>query len=177
MLVAVSVGAVPAKAAIVASGTVPLENYFIAQGVQGIDITAAGTASVVGSIWINNNAPNAFTLVVTERNGGFLKQGLAAAVPVLGVAGAAVATGTPFSAVCNLIDGAGTGAVWGRTAVFAPVAFAAFVNGSAGTYASSAASTATTDFKIDLNATWVANTTLLAGTYTEVFTISLVAVM
>lgn len=179
VLLAAAVSAVPAKAAMIAGGSVPLENWFQAQGVDGLDITAAGAAKTIGSMWINNNAPNSFTLTVTERNGGFLRAGLAAAVPTAGVAAGAAGTGNPFTAACNLVDGAAQAgdAVWGPTAVFAPVAFGAFVNGSTGVMTPGAASVATVNYRVDIDGTWAADATMLAGYYTEVFTISLVAVM
>ncbi|HKP98463.1 MAG TPA: hypothetical protein VJ385_22220 [Fibrobacteria bacterium] len=179
VLLAAAVSAVPAKAAMIAGGSVPLENWFQAQGVEGLNISAAGAAKKLGSIWLNNNAPNSFILTVTERNGGFLRAGLAAAVPAAGVAATSAGTGNPFTAVCNIVDGAAqaAGAVWGPIAVFAPAAFAAFVAGSAGTMTPGAAAVATVNYRVDIDGTWAADATMLAGYYTEVFTISLVAVM
>jgi hypothetical protein len=177
-LVAASFSAVPAKAAVVAGGVVPLENWFLAQGIDGLDITAAGAAVTVASLWINNNAPNSFTLTVTERNGGFLRAGLAAALPVAGVAATSAGTGNPFTAACNLKDGAAQlGATWGPIAAVASTAFAAPAAGANAVYSPGAAAVATVNYRLDIDATWAADATMLAGYYTEVFTVSLVAVM
>ncbi|MEO7425129.1 MAG: hypothetical protein ABI036_08070 [Fibrobacteria bacterium] len=185
VLLATVVSTVPAKAAMVAGGTVPLENWFIAQGIDGLDIQSVGTSPILlGSIFINNNAPQSFVMTVTARNGGFLRAGLAAALPVLGVAAGAVGTGNPFAAPCNLVDGAAqaAGATWGPTVTAlvtlgaAPgLAFTANNPGSAGTLTGGAASIATSNYRIDVNGSWAATTTMLAGYYVEVFTVGLVA--
>ncbi|GEM_PF-5338093 len=178
VLLAAAMSAVPAKAGVVAGGTVPLENYFEAQGVDGLDIQSVGTAVNIANIWINNNAPGSFTLTVTERNGGFLRVGNAAALPVIGAAGTP-GTGNPFSAACNETHVAG--GTWGPTAVWANHAFSTFTLGSApgdhDVLTPGAQDIATVDYKIQIDGTWIATTTMLAGYYTEVFTVSLVAVM
>lgn len=179
MALAAAVFAVPAKAAILAGGTVPLENYFVAQGVEGLDIKggSGGAAAVIGHLWIWNNAPNSFTLTVTGRNGGFLQQGLAAVLPA---AGAALTQGNPFSAVCSLDDGAtnATDEAWGPTAAtVASSAFSAAAPAHNVVYSPGVQLSATVDFAFDIKGTWIAAPTLLAGYYSETFTISLVAVL
>lgn len=171
--------AVPSKAAILAGGAVPLENYFVAQGIDGLDVAggSGGAAAVIGHIWIWNNSPGSFTLTVTGRNGGFLQQGLAAVMPA---AGAALTQGNPFSAVCSLDDGDvnATDEVWGPTAATAAsTAFAAAAPGHDVTYSPGVQLVATVDFAFDIMGTWVAEPTMLAGYYSETFTISLVAVL
>ena len=180
VLLAAALSAVPAKAGMVAGGVVPLENYFEAQGLDGLDVTAAGAGKIIGHIWIWNNAPNSFVLTVKERNGGFLRAGLAAAVPAAGVAATSAGTGNPFTAACTIDDGAVSPGdkVWGPiAAVAASTAFGAFVVGSTGTITGGAAAVATIDYPLDIKGTWSADATMLAGYYTEVFTVSLVAVM
>lgn len=179
VVIAAALSAVPAKAAVLAGGTVPLENYFVAQGVEGLDIAggSGGAAAVIGHIWIWNNSPGSFTLTVTGRNGGFLQQGLAAILPA---AGTAVSQGNPFSAVCTLDDGATATAdqVWGPTAAVAASSnFSAVAPAHNVVYTPGVQLVATVDYPFDIMGTWVADATMLAGYYSETFTISLVAVL
>jgi hypothetical protein len=170
-----AVCAVPSKAAVLTGGAVPLENYFQAWGNDVGDIrvaNAAMTTNVLGYIILNNNAPNSFVLTVTQRNGGFLKAGSAAALPVLGT------TGNPFtgSQLIHAQTPLGTEAEALTTDATAAIAFVAGVAGTA-VLTGGAQTTALVDYMIEIDATWAAATALLAGYYSETFTISMVAVM
>jgi hypothetical protein len=176
LLLAAAVTVVPTEAAIIAGGSVPLENYFTAVGNEGIDVRAvnvAMTTNVLGYIIINNNAPNSFVLTVTQRNGGFLRLGLAAALPVI-----ATGTGNPFTASQFIHAQTPLGTEAEALTLDATVALpiTAGVAG-AGTLTGGAQPSALVDYMVEINGTWIAAPTLLAGYYTEVFTVSLVAVM
>jgi hypothetical protein len=176
LAMAVGMLAAPAKAAVVAGGSVPLENYFQSVGNDGINVkavNAAFTTSVLGYIVIQNNAPNSFVLTITQRNGGFLRLGLAAALPVL-----ATGTGNPFTA-SQFIHAQTPLGTEAEALTLDATAAVTFVAGPAGTatLTGGAQPTALVDYMIELDATWIAGPTLLAGYYSETFTVSLVAVM
>jgi hypothetical protein len=175
-LMVAAFGAMPANAGLVAGGSVPLENYYMAVGNSGVDVTSANAAlatGVLGTIYINNNAANSFTLNVTQTYGGFLRTGLAAGLPVI-----ATGTGNPFTAT-DIIHSAtpDAGEVKGFTA--GHLAATALVGAAGGTiaYSPGAATVASVNYSVDIRATWIAAPALLAGFYAEKFTISLIAVM
>lgn len=175
MALAAAVFAVPSKAAVLCGGAVPLENYFQAWGNDVGDIrvaNAAMTTNVLGYVILNNNAPNSFVLTITARNGGFLKAGDAAALPTIDVDGNPF-TGAQFIAAQTPL---GTEAEALTTDATVAQAFAAGPAGTA-TLTGGAQTSALVDYMIEINATWIASPALLAGYYSETFTISLVAVM
>jgi hypothetical protein len=176
MAMAAAVFAVPSKAAVVAGGAVPLENYFQTTGNDGIDVkavNAAATTNILGTVVIQNNAPNSFIFTVTQRNGGFLRLGLAAALPVI-----ATGTGNPFTASQFIHSATPMASEVENLTTDATVAVTIVAGAAgAGTLTGGAQTTALVDYKLDIGATWIAAPTLLAGYYSEVFTITLVAVM
>ncbi len=176
VLLVATVSAVPVKAAITAGGAVPLENYFQATGNDGVDVksaNAAFTTNILGTVVIQNNAPNSFIFTVTQRNGGFLRLGLAAALPVI-----ATGTGNPFTGSQFIHSATPMGTEVENLTTDATVAVAITAGAAgAGTLTGGAQTTALVDYKIDIGGTWIAAPTLLAGYYSETFTITLVAVM
>lgn len=176
VLLVVIFSATPIKAAVIAGGPVPLDNYYIGVGNTGIDVSAANAAlatGVLGRLYLNNNAPNSFTLNVTQTYGGFLRIGVAAALPVI-----ATGTGNPFTAT-DIVHSAvpAVGEVKGFTA--ADLAATALTAGAGGTvaYSPGAATVASINYTVDIRATWIAAPALLAGFYGERFTVSLIAVL
>jgi hypothetical protein len=177
VMLAAIVSAVPSHAAVVAGGTVPLENYFVAYGNTGVDVASANATlatGVLATIYINNNAPNSFSLIVTQQNGGFLRLGLLHGLPTINT------TGNPFTAtdIVHTATPSLAPEVKGFTAAnLAATALTAGAGGANAVYSPGAATTASVEYGVDIRATWIAATTLLAGFYQESFTVSLVAVM
>ena len=176
MLAALS--AMPTKAAVVAGGSVPLESYFIAIPSQGIDVaslTAIGAAGKLATIVITNNAPNSFTLSITFTNGGFLQQGLAAGAGAAGTYNAF--TGAQYylrgrNPLGTVVMG------WAVPAAAGATACGGFAAASSCSPAAFGAQTAATvDYSVDIEASWAATTTLLAGFYSEKIVVSLAANM
>jgi hypothetical protein len=177
LLIASTFVAVPTQAAVVAGGTVPLENYFIPfpnQSLAITDLTALGLNGRLATLYINNNALNGFILTTTLTNGGFLRHGLA---PVAFAAG----NGNAFTGCQYFGDGRNPLATVSKgfaVPASGALAFAGFVATSVGTYTVTGPQTqATVDFSIDIEASWAAKATLLAGFYSEKLVVSLVAVM
>ena len=167
--------ATPSKAAIIAGGSVPLDNYFVAVGYDGLDVRGTGTLATLASIYITNNAPNSFSLVVTVAYGGFKRLGSAAGVPVV-----ATGLGNPFTAIEIIDASAGhtlASEVMSFTPALATTAITPGLNASNTAWAPGAQAVATVDYGVDVNATWAAAPTLLAGYYREVITVALTAVM
>ena len=175
MALVAAVLAVPSKAAIIAGGSVPLENYFVAVGYDGLDVRAVGTLATLATIYITNNAPNSFSLVVTVAYGGFKRLGSAAGVPVV-----ATGLGNPFTAI-EIIDASAGHSLASETMSFgAALATTPIVPGLAASNAAwvpGAQAEASVDYGVDVNATWAAAPTLLAGYYHETITVALTAVM
>jgi hypothetical protein len=178
LLIASTFVAVPTQAAVVAGGTVPLENYFIPfpnQSIQVMDVTVVSAAGRLASLYINNNALNGFILTTTLTNGGFLRHGLAPAAFTAG-------NGNAFTSVLYYGDGR-TALATASKGFLVPAAantgvWTGFAATNTGTYTVTGPQTqATVDFTIDIEAAWSAKTTLLAGFYSEKLVVSLVAVM
>jgi hypothetical protein len=167
-LVAASFSAVPSYAGIVAGGSVPVINQWRGMGVTGLDVSSAATAQVIASIWIDNNTAGGFDLTITATNGGFAKPGSTDIT---------TGNGVPFTALKG--DEAATlpaDAVLSGAAIAAQLTFSTFV-GETVTYTAGTQTAATVDYQIDISGTWAADATLLAGYYTETFTVTMVATL
>jgi hypothetical protein len=170
LLFAAAVSAVPTHAGVVAGGTVPVINTVRAIGNSSIDLSADGADANLVAFWVDNNTPGGFVLDVIMAEGGFS--------PVGGVVAAGVAF-TTVDVVENTVSNTATGgalgtgaAAWADLTQAAPAAAATMT----APYTSGAQTTATVDYGLTITADWTAVTTLLAGYYSETFTISLVAV-
>jgi len=172
LLFAAAVSAVPTHAGVVAGGTVPVINTVRAIGNSSIDLSADGAGSNLVAFWVDNNTPGGFVLDVVMANGGF--------APIGGL----VAAGQAFDVVDvveNTVSNTATGGTlgtgvtaWADLTQAAPAAAATMT----APYTSAAQTTATVDYGLLITADWTVASpqTLLAGYYSETFTISLVAV-
>ena len=164
MALAAAVLAVPAKADVSVGGTVPITNDFMAFGNTALDIQSVGAAKVMATVFVNNNTAGGWTLTATILNGGFLNAGIASP----GVQGQNLQS---FTALPTMILSTVNQGTLGGALV--PTAFSGFVAGSSGSTTSGAQTVATKNYGIDITGTWVAVTTLLAGTYRESITLAL----
>jgi hypothetical protein len=162
MLAAV-MSVVPAHAGIVAGGSVPVINQWRGIGVTGLDVASKGDTVTLANIWIDNNTANGFDLTITCTNGGFGLPGDTAVVPFTALWADSTASTQPGTL--------GTGAA---TSFATDLNITPGANATA-TYSSGAQTTATDGYQLDLFGSWAASTTLLAGYYTESFTISMKA--
>jgi hypothetical protein len=149
--------------------TLTSENY-----VTNLDIVGASglTNAVIVSGTINNNDENGWDLTVTSANAGKLQRGAGGAgrelvynnitlVSTGGTLGAGLTN--PSNTTRNVATGAGAGDVIGTTHFFTHTQFA-----GTGT-----ATSATVDYTFELRISASANTSLLAGTYTDTITLTL----
>ena len=166
LALAAAVSAVPAKAGVVAGGTVPVINTIRAIGNTSLDLSAAGTAVPLVTFYMDNNTAGGFTISVTSTNGGFAPPGglVAAGIAfsVFGIAAPATTSGTLGASVAQ----------WGGTETQAAPAIGTVT--SVGTQG--VQTTATVDYRRAITASWAAPTTLLAGYYSENFVINLAAI-
>jgi hypothetical protein len=174
LLFAAAVSAVPTHAGVVAGGTVPVINTVRAIGNTSIDLSADGADANLVAFWVDNNTPGGFVLDVIMTKGGFAAVGAADALTASG--------GVPFTAVDvveNTVSNTATGGALGATAAaWADLAQATPAAAATMTapYTSGPQTSATVDYGLMITGDWTADTDLLAGYYTETFTISLVAV-
>jgi hypothetical protein len=172
MMLAAIVSAVPANAAFIAGGSVPVINTLTGTANTGLDISSAGTALTLATVYVNNNTAGGWQLTGSITNGGFLRQNVA-------IGSAAAGNFNAFSAApdmtagTNLVGVLGTGMAAQATTAFSGTAAASTLTGPAAT----AQSTATVDYEILIRGTWAATSTLLAGFYQEKIVLSLVATM
>lgn len=149
--------------------TLTSENY-----VTDLDIVGASglTNAVIVSGTINNNDENGWDLTVTSANAGKLQRGAGGAGRelvynniTLVSTGGTLGTGltNPSNTTRNVATGAGAGDVIGTTHFFTHTQFA-----GTGT-----ATSATVDYTFELRISASANTSLLAGTYTDTITLTL----
>jgi hypothetical protein len=176
MLAAVA-SVVPANA-ITVGGAIPVINDFYSFGNTGLDVDAANTvaAKSLMSIFVNNNTAGGFVLTATSTSGGFNKPGVA--VPALN---AAAGTHTPYTELTmiagTLVAGAGTGGTWAAPTGLTTMIVAAPVAGSSLVWTSGTQATATSNYEVLVQAKWAANAGMLAGIYTDSWTISLIATL
>ena len=172
IMLAAVVSAVPANAAFIAGGSVPVINTLTGTANTGLDISSAGTALTLATVYVNNNTAGGWQLTGSITNGGFLRQNVA-----IGSAGAG--NFEAFSAAPDMTAGANlVGVLGGSMAPQVTTAFAASTAGALLTGpAALAQTTATVDYEILIRGTWGGSSTLLAGFYQEKIVLSLVATM
>lgn len=158
--------AVPAKAGVIAGGTVPVINTVRAIGNTSLDLSAAGALVPIVTFYVDNNTAGGFTISVTSVNGGFAPPG---GVIAAGIAFTAVEIAAPATPSGTL--GASVAQWDGTEAQAAPGLGATTTVGTQGVQ-----TTATVDYKRAITASWAAPTTLLAGYYSESFTVNLAAI-
>jgi hypothetical protein len=172
ILIAAASSAVPANADMVAGGSVPIVNY--AECIPNTAIAvgdAAAAFTTVARVIVSNNTPGGFTLGFTMVYGGFNRVGVVVAPPV-------APAGNPFLTAQVI-----AGAVQPANSLLSGIAFVtlAWTPGAAAAtttdYAAGAQTVATLNYAVDLQATWAAGPTMLAGYYEEHFIVRMVAIL
>ena len=146
---------------VLVGGNVPLINNVVGLGVLTLDLSSAGTAVNIATFIVNNNSTT-FDVSWVLTNGGYFVSG-ARNIPMTAVAIAVSPSNTGTS---------GTGNDLVSEALVAISAGAGTATAAA--HWNTTQSTATVNYAVAMNATWLAAASPLAGLYTEqvVFTIT-----
>ncbi len=144
-------------------GQVPLIAEVMGMGFTSLDLSVAATDAVVAQVIVSCNAPT-FDVVFTAENGTD-----AGTAPVFNQMGSGTGT-LDITAMDGAAEGSGTLGTGG-------VAPAVDLADAAGTLSTDTWSvtqtTATSDYVIDMTATWAEDETLLAGFYKETITVTI----
>ncbi|MDB5106375.1 MAG: hypothetical protein JWP91_4064 [Fibrobacteres bacterium] len=169
-VLAAAIGSVPVSAGVLCGGTVPVNNYAVGIGNTSIDVNAVHAAMTnIATFYITNNTAGGFNLSFALKHAGFAKpgQGLAA-----------TPNGNVFTGAQFALPTVPSGTYSGATTPLTTQTFGAMAaNVVSPVWASGAQTVATTDWKVEVSATWAADATLLAGFYEEVVTVYLVATL
>jgi hypothetical protein len=149
---------------VLVGGNVPLINNVVGLGVLTLDLSSAGTAVNVATFIVNNNSSQ-FTVSWTLANGGYFVSG-ARNIPMTAAVLAVSPSNTGTAGTGCAAIGTATIVVGG--VVGTPTAAATWVNTQ---------TTATVNYAVALNATWLAAANPLAGLYTEQATFTITATL
>jgi len=143
---------------VLVGGNVPLINNVTGIGVLTLDVSSAATNPVNIATFIVNNNSTTFDVSWVLTNGGHFANGT---------------RNIPMATIA-LVGGAGTLGAGNDAVTEAVIATAAFGTPTAAAHWNTTQTSATENYVVLMNATWLAATRPLAGLYTEqvVFTIT-----